>query len=436
VKELIFYAERLTNRLIYTARFIFQECMGLKLVATDNLNFYRTSNLPRLSYHSQRIASGIHIGASGFLEEKGIHRDVTEVLISAEYPILFPLEMDADMPFDLFAAVFFMISRYEEYSGLPADHYGRFDPSGSLAYKHGFLHIPVVDLWINDLEEKLKTRFPALQTTRSKFTFIPTIDIDSAWAYLHKGFFRSAGGMLQAAARGQYNEVKERLRVLFRRQDDPFDCYDTIIRLHNEYAVTPVFFILFAKYGKYDKGIRPDNKYFVDLIRMLQDHGKIGIHPSVRSTGDKLIFQRELLDLDDKTGVRTLWSRQHYLMLRFPGTYERLIETGIERDFSMGYASLTGFRAGTGRSFLFYNLIREEETSLRIIPFQVMDRTLKDYMGLDHRASLKVIAEIIARVKEVNGIFSIIWHNEAYSDKGEWKGWLELYRNILDLIYK
>lgn len=436
MKELIIYAEKPTNRLIYTARFVFQECMGLRLRLTDDIREYSESILPGISYHPVRISSGFHIAASGFLNEKGVRGNVTTVSQSENYPVLFPQEADSDIPFDILSAVFFMISRYEEYTGLPADRYGRFDPSGSMAYKHGFLHIPVVDMWISDLEERLKARFPGLQTIPGKFTFLPTIDIDNAWAYLHKGFLRSAGGMLRAAARGQYSEAKERFRVLSGQKDDPYDCYDTIISLHKEYAVTPVFFILFAKYGQFDKGIHPENKYFIDLIRMLQDHGKIGIHPSVRSAGDKLIFQRELLNLDEITGVRTMWSRQHYLMIRFPGTYERLIETGIEQDFSMGYASLTGFRAGTSRSFLFYNLAREEETSLRVVPFQVMDRTLKDYLELGHRDSMAIIAEIITRVKAVNGTFSMIWHNEAFSDKGEWKGWLGLYRDILNLIYK
>jgi hypothetical protein len=63
-----------------------------------------------------------------------------------------------------------------------------------------------------------------------------------------------------------------------------------------------------------------------------------------------------------------------------------------------------------------------------------MDRTLKDYLGLDHQDSKAVIRDLVASVKSVNGTFSTIWHNEAFSDKGEWKGWLDLYREMLLMI--
>jgi hypothetical protein len=121
-------------------------------------------------------------------------------------------------------------------------------------------------------------------------------------------------------------------------------------------------------------------------------------------------------------------------MVNFPDTYERLVEAGIGQDYSMGYASVPGFRAGTCKSFLFYNLAREEETSLRIIPFQVMDRTLKDYLGLSPQDSMAVIRELVDAVRTVNGIFSTIWHNDAFSDTGEWKGWAGLYREMLAYI--
>jgi hypothetical protein len=434
VKEFLVYSEKLTNRLTYTTRFIFQECMDLKLVVTDNLNFYRTSNLPRICYHSQRIASGIHIPDSGFLNETGIRRDAAIVLRTNKYPVLFPVKTDADFSFDLFAAVFFMISRYEEYYVLPPDSYGRFDPALSLAGQHDFLQTPVVDLWIRDLAELLKDRFPNLQVETGKFTFIPTIDIDNAWAYRHKGFLRTAGSMLRALTTGRHNELIERMKVLNGEEQDPYDTYDTIISLHKQLPTPLVFFILFARYGQFDRGINPANRYFIELIRRMHLHGKIGIHPSVRSADDRHVFHSELIGLDEVLGERILWSRQHYLRISLPATYENLIKAGINRDFSMGYASAPGFRAGTSRSFLFYNLAREEETTLRVVPFQVMDRTLKDYLGLGHQDSKDVIRDLIASVKSVNGTFCSIWHNESFSDKGEWKGWTDVYKQMLLMI--
>ena len=46
---------------------------------------------------------------------------------------------DSDLPFDIFAASFFLVSRYEEYLEYQPDEYGRYQASSSLAFKNGFL---------------------------------------------------------------------------------------------------------------------------------------------------------------------------------------------------------------------------------------------------------------------------------------------------------
>ena len=120
--------------------------------------------------------------------------------------------------------------------------------------------------------------------------------------------------------------------------------------------------------------------------------------------------------------------------MSLPDTYRRLIEEGILEDYSMGYASAAGFRAGTCRPFYFFDLELNTETALKIFPFQVMDRTLKDYMGLSEEEAYKIMRSLVDSVYEMGGTFVSIWHNEAFSDHGEWKGWREIYIRILDYI--
>ena len=121
-------------------------------------------------------------------------------------------------------------------------------------------------------------------------------------------------------------------------------------------------------------------------------------------------------------------------MIEFPRTYNTLSSLGIAEDYSMGYASHTGFRAGTCTPFHFYDLKSEQETSLVIYPFQVMDRTLKDYMNLQPAEATQKIAEMIEEVRAVNGTFISIFHNEAFSDTGEWEGWLEVYKKFIQIV--
>ena len=66
-------------------------------------------------------------------------------------------------------------------------------------------------------------------------------------------------------------------------------------------------------------------------------------------------------------------SRQHYIRLTTPETYRRLIAAGIRKDFSMGYGSINGFRASVSTPFTWYDLEKEETTSLTVYPFCFMD---------------------------------------------------------------
>ncbi|NJO89826.1 MAG: hypothetical protein HC831_13425 [Chloroflexia bacterium] len=53
---------------------------------------------------------------------------------------------------------------------------------------------------------------------------------------------------------------------------------------------------------------------------------------------------------------------------------------GITNDYSMGYSSHPGFRAGTCTPFYFFNLKTDEKTNLKITPFAVMDVGFIDYL--------------------------------------------------------
>jgi len=122
--------------------------------------------------------------------------------------------------------------------------------------------------------------------------------------------------------------------------------------------------------------------------------------------------------------------------LLFTETYQNLIKLGIKEDYTLGYATDTGFRAGTCTPFNFYDLYNEKETSLKIFPFQVMDTTLNQYLKLDVEEAVERISHMIEKVKQVRGTFISLWHNESLSDHGHWKGWEPVYKKMLEVIFK
>ncbi len=113
---------------------------------------------------------------------------------------------------------------------------------------------------------------------------------------------------------------------------------------------------------------------------------------------------------------RSVKSRQHFVRMQFPDTYEALIKADISEDFSMGYASIAGFRASIASPFYFYNLKKEKETELIVYPFVFMDTTLSDYQNLPPEKYLEAVIPLIAETKAVDGTLVGIWHNYALAD--------------------
>lgn len=181
-----------------------------------------------------------------------------------------------------------------------------------------------------------------------------------------------------------------------------------------------------------DKNISIKNSEFQDLIKRLGDYANIGIHPSFSSYLDNKRLREEIRRLSNILNREITMSRQHFLRLNMPVSYQKLIELDITDDYTMGYASLPGFRAGICDTFRFYDLEHDVPTSLNIHPFALMDGTMRDYLDLSTTESYALAVELLQAVKDVNGTFILLWHNETLSDEKRWKGWITLYRKILD----
>lgn len=428
---MLIFSEHITQRLQYVVRFVFEEFLGIHADITSDKEFFVKADVPKLSYLSHRVNNEFNIYPDSLLFETGIIDKHPELRTWNDLPVIFSGKGLSDMPFDVFAAVFFLLTRYEEYHPFIPDRYGRFPATKSVSFKNAFLERAIIDRWIIAFFSRFKKKYPELKSNERNFTFIPTIDVDSQYAYLHKGLFRCLGGALNSIIRLDFSKLKERLEVLSLKRPDPFYTFARIREIHSDHNL--ITFFLTAGYGKYDKGIYPGKKAFSELVSEVSEFSHLGLHPSWKSNKKNIILEKELRTLENISGKQITRSRQHYLKIALPDTYNKLADLGITGDYSMGYASHPGFRAGTCTPFLFYDLLNERETTIRIYPFQVMDRTLKDYLCLSPTEAVHKISELITEVREVNGTFISIWHNDAFSDSGEWEEWLEVYKKLLEL---
>ena len=60
-----------------------------------------------------------------------------------------------------------------------------------------------------------------------------------------------------------------------------------------------------------------------------------------------------------------------------------------------------------------------------------MDATLLYYLKLSPQASLIQISELIEEVKNVNGTFISLWHNDTFSNHKQWEGWQSVYTEMV-----
>lgn len=428
---LLVYTNRLTPRIKYTFRFVFGKLLGLDYRVTDDLDEFNVSSYARISYTIQPIEGIPFIQAKNLLFERGISLQDLHKETWNGIPIFFSTGKQSLLPFDLFSATFYMISRYEEYMPYIPDEFGRFPANESFACRNGFLHFPVVNMWVNKLKELLHTMFPALRFGENKYTFQPTFDIDIAYAYLHKGLTRTVGAFAKDVMNLNYQQITKRMKVLLRQDSDPFDTYQIIEKLHHSSPTKPIFFFLLADYGPLDKNIRWNTSALKRLVSSIADDYQVGIHPSFQSNSNTEILKEEIRRLEVLTHRTVRKSRQHFLKVSFPETYRNLLELEISDDYSLGFADLPGFRAGTSSPFNFFDLDMDQETPLILHPLVVMDSTLNTYMKLNPLNGLRTALDLLDMVKKFGGEFIPVWHNETLSDEFEWKGWRRVYQELI-----
>lgn len=429
---ILIYVRKKTNRLQYTFRVVFRAILKAEYRITTDLDEFQSSDLPKFTYGDQAFSDDIFFKSSGLLSKRHVESVETETLTYKGLTAVFPVYDDnSAMPFDVFSAIFYFVSRYEEYLPFVRDIHGRFTARLSQSSQWGLLEKPVVNIWALEIKKILQDKYPSLKFPEVKYKFVPTYDIDSAYAYRQKGLVRNIGGYLIDMKEMRWSDVAQRTRVLLGMEKDPFDTYDLQIGYQKKYNLHPVYFILFGMYGRYNKNLNIRNKYFRQLIKTLGDYAAIGIHPSYHTVNDVKLMRKEIEDLSKVINKEITASRQHFLRLMLPGTYRNLIENDIRDDYTMGYASLPGFRAGICTTYPFYDLDMEEETKLQIHPFTVMDGTLRDYMNYGPLEAIAKIKQLIGEVRAVNGTFISLWHNEPLSDQKRWTGWRKVYEELL-----
>lgn len=427
---LLVYSHKITPRLKYTFKHICKRILGLEIKFTSKVEDFIAHDSLKMSYTRQPLSNELFVRSNELIFEQGLSDLDINVQNWENTKGFFAAGERSDLPYDIFAASFYLLSRYEEYLPHVKDDYGRFMAKESLAYKNRFLNQPVIDIWAYKLQAVLKERFPDFKFSDRKYRLQPIIDVPMAYYFRKKGLLRTIGGTFTDIGRFRFRQLYQRYLVLMGFKRDPYDTFKWIITKQKQCDFKFTVLFLIGDYSTYDKSISTNKKEFVSLIKSVADYCYVGIKASYFALEDISILKKEKLKMEAIINSDLHAVRHSFSKLNLPQSYRNLIELEINQDFTMGYIDTLGFRAGTCTPFQFYDLDYEVQTPLQINPYHCLDFGLLKYASqLDKQEHLQ---KLIDEVKAVNGTFTPVFHNYTFSNQERWKGFRSLFNLILE----
>jgi hypothetical protein len=432
VNPITIWLEHANPRARYAAKQLFEGMLGWPVRWAEDSEDLRPAEGPCLAYAQAAPDGAFHMMPCGWLSKLDREPIEPETLDLADAKALFPIQ-GGQLPFDPLAAAFYLLARYEEWVGLPADAHGRPATAAMHAARHGYLQLPVVDEWALLVARKWRALDSRVPIPERRYSQMVTVDLDNGFKYLGREAWRSAAGLVRDALRARWHEAKERLMVLAGREPDPFMLDEEVLACFSYSAQRSIAFVLAAARGPLDHAVPVSDKRYAEYLRGLSQRMELGLHPSYGSSETAGLMQAEHDALVDAVCLPVASSRQHFLRTRLPSTFREAIALGMREEHSMGCHDQIGFRAGTCTPYEWYDLDREEATRLIIHPFAVMDNTLRMKLALAPEDAVARVMPMIAATRKVDGRFTGLWHESFLASSGEALAWRKAILRIVQL---
>jgi len=409
-----------------------QDILRTDFTLTEDNAYFISYAGHKFCYGRQAIPETLYFAATNLLFEEDIYPQNLEFKNWNELKVFFPVTQESALPFDIFASSFYLVTAYAEYLPHMKDRHGRYAAEDSVNFKGGFLDMPIINIWSDNLKLILAKKFN-MDFFSIPYIFTPTININNPYSYKYKGFIKTTQALLNLLSKFQFKKFSKRVKVITGAKKDPFDSYEELTRIHKKYNLKPDYFVLVGDNGKYDKNLPHTNKQYISLIRNLDKEGEVCFHPSYGSENNEYKIREEKERLEKILRRSVTKSRQHYLKINIPHTFRTLIKIGIKEDFSMGYSSKIGFRAGTCSPFYFFDIERNQKTELKIHPFTVMDTTLKHHLGMRSKEVIPFLEPVVNEIRSLGGNFTFVFHNQSIGGSGTWRHWSDVYERVIQL---
>ena len=379
-------------------------------------------------------APGIHIQASGFFGDNyGTPASLPPLPLEEieKTPLLFgkPIVERRGKALivhaDIVASAYFLVTRYEEWVRRSVrDRHGRFPGRESLAFRAGFLLLPVVDEYAALLRKWAKDVGIEIPAPRRQFSALLTHDVHT---FGESGLVQAARCVAGALLRRRPFRQGLDAAAAALRKKHPLDNLDEVLQLDRSLTerfasrrCRSIWFFMAGGNSPHDDPYVLESAKILSSLRyVLAADAEIALHASYEAGAKPELVKAERLALEKAVGVPVEKNRHHFLGWREPEHGEIIAEAGIRWDSTLGYADAAGFRLGVCRPIPLFDPIRQKPLGIEEHPLIVMDCTLNMsvYMNLDEEAAFGCVRQLMDATFRHRGEFIGLWHNtELASD--------------------
>jgi len=426
------YTHQITPRLTYIFKHIFENMLGVSIGFTKTIETFVAHSGPKFSYTKKQLGNEYFIPAHTLLYEQGVKLQTLDVESLDGFPIFFKTQVDSFFSFDIFAASFFLLSRYEEALPHIKTPQGFFDPAQSIAGQYGFLELPVVDLWVKYLQKNLTVAFPEFFNTndeKKKSIKNVLIEVLVPFRYKHRSLLVSLSDFFKSLWTFDLLQLFEQLAVLFRIKEDPFNTFNTWKSFFKSSTVSPKIFFLFSESSSFQSTVSIFNLSYQKIIKTMSDLFSLGLLVSVKSQLKASDFlELEKNNFESLTHKPISDIRMSSEIQNLNTVYESLVVQEFNSDYSMGYQKTFGFRAGTATPFYFYSLSNEFQLPLKIIPIITTEMGLKI---MSPEKAFQLLNDIHENLPLSSSSLTIVISNRFFSPIDENKSWLQEFKNYI-----
>jgi hypothetical protein len=326
----------------------------------------------------------------------------------------------ADGEKDLIATAFYVINCFQEYSANPGslDKFDRFIFEDSYQNHYNKIEENLVQGLFETFCQKYISRH--LFKSRKTRIFV-SHDIDTInGALLQDGYW---------ALRHKRPDVI--LKLIFNAflLHPDWKNMDQIMRINDEYSLKSTFFWI-VNNKKGEEGIKNADYRIGPLKPLLESIEKKGYFNGLHKSYSSLSFKEEI----NRFPLPVKYNRNHFIHYKLPELWDSLVKTGIEADFSLGFAQSHGFRNNYGLPFAPYNLKTKSSYPFIVVPLNIMDTTFHKYKKCPVAKTADTIIAFIEKNLE-NAVLSLLWHNIYFTDY-KYHGYLEEYKKVLGYCYE